>query len=144
MVCRSRKGRYQWVAQPGGFPSYPIPYSYHTAFPHRSQGTILVWYATLLSGAAASARTKRISPGLARGLAAALGRSTHSLAHPILFPSYSLVSFFLYYRPHYLSLSIHLSFSFYFALRLTEPDFVAKFLSRVSPIRCCVRAVKYA
>lgn len=48
-------------------------------------GATLVQHATLLSDAAAPARTKRISPGLARGLAAALGRSTHSLAHP--FPS---------------------------------------------------------
>lgn len=82
----------------------------------------------------------RLSPGVG-----CCFRALHSLTHSLtLSLPFGLVSFFLY-RPHYLSLSTRVSFSFYFALQLTEPDETSlPSFSRVSPIRCCIRAVKYA
>lgn len=135
----------EWVdingsCSPGGFLSYPAPYPYPylAALPHRPQGPPSRSTATLLSGAAAPARTKRISPGLARGLAAALGRSTRSFTLCLL-PF--LQSQLLPLPPSTLSFSTHVSFSFYFALQLTEPDETSlpKFLEDLTYSMLCTR-----
>lgn len=94
-----------------------------------------------LSGAVAPARTKRISPGLARGLAAALGRTRSLSSSPFLRSSQLLPLPSTTLPFSFLSVSAFLSHSSAYGARSETP---LPSFSRVSPTRCCVRAVKYA
>lgn len=125
-------GRYQWAAQPGGLLSPPFvllqrprgPPSRNT--PPFSLGRS--------RPCADQTNFTRLSPGVGCCFRA------HSLARSVPLPSYGLVNFFPYRRPRYLSL-----LPLCLTPRLTEPgETPLPSFSRVSPTRCCVRAVKYA